>query len=202
MRFTALFEAWHIGDGNYPPLSRGQLVNLSFELGPHAPPEIAHSDLVPQFQHIRDAEYDFVAKVIRNYTRVGGDSLAVLDSGALSFYIASPMAAGFESGMTLRGSGTLLLDHYAWVENVDAYLDPPDLFYTLRVTRVRKVRIPDRFVMRGAKGKSFPTRVLPSELDVADYEELETMLGQTFDEEFYLIGFETVEGESVPRTFL
>ena len=32
MNLTACFESWHIGDGNSPPLSRGDLVSLSFEV--------------------------------------------------------------------------------------------------------------------------------------------------------------------------
>ena len=32
MDIVAVFQTWHIGDGNYPPLEKEQLVNLSFEL--------------------------------------------------------------------------------------------------------------------------------------------------------------------------
>lgn len=37
MQVTAIFESWHIGDGNDPPLTRGALVRLSFELEPASP---------------------------------------------------------------------------------------------------------------------------------------------------------------------
>jgi hypothetical protein len=32
--FFAVFETWHLGDGNYPPIKSGQLANLSFKVEP------------------------------------------------------------------------------------------------------------------------------------------------------------------------
>jgi hypothetical protein len=63
MQVTAIYESWHIEDGNYPPLSRGELVRLSFELErtsltPHrAPPE-------RRLEHLGDAEYRGFAQVL------------------------------------------------------------------------------------------------------------------------------------------
>ncbi|HWS53171.1 MAG TPA: hypothetical protein VN228_03560 [Pyrinomonadaceae bacterium] len=44
MNLTAIFESWHVGDGNYPPLRKGQLVNLSFELEPRGVGEASDAD--------------------------------------------------------------------------------------------------------------------------------------------------------------
>jgi hypothetical protein len=82
------------------------------------------------------------------------------------------------------------------------YSDAPDLFYSLRVARIRKISVPDKFVSRHEKGKSLPRRVGPG--DFAHVEELASMEGQPFDEEFYVIDFDStgVEGTGVALTFI
>ena len=102
--------------------------------------------------------------------------------------------------MRVTGKGTLLLDYYIWVENLARYLNPPDIFFILEVTRIRKVQIPERFIHRSEKGKSGPTRVSPADFGIVI--DLETMVGQKFDEEFYLVDFNEINRRDVPRTFL
>jgi hypothetical protein len=104
-------------------------------------------------------------------------------------------------GTWIEFEGTLMLDHYLWVEFLADYADPPELFYNLRVARIRKVGIPERFVRRHARGISFPTTVSPTDFNTV--EELETMEGQDFTLEFYIIDFDDarLEGVKVPRTF-
>jgi hypothetical protein len=86
-------------------------------------------------------------------------------------------------------------------EFLDDYPDPPDLFYNLRVARIRKVSIPETIVRRSPGGLSYPTTVGPA--DFGTVEELETMEGQEFGPEFYIIDFDDLglEGVEVPRTF-
>ena len=95
-----------------------------------------------------------------------------------------------------------MLDHYVWVENLDSYKDPPDLFYQLRVARIHTIRTPERFVQRHSKGKSFPCSPPPGSYGSEDVAEIESMEGQPFDEEFYLLDL-TDEGVGAPvaRTF-
>jgi hypothetical protein len=70
---TAVFETWHIPDGNYPPLHKGQLVNLSFELEPSVLTK-SSSPKDGKFEQIKGAEYSFAGKVLKVY----GDSLSDL----------------------------------------------------------------------------------------------------------------------------
>jgi hypothetical protein len=65
VQLTAVFETWHIGDGNYPPLRKGQLVNLSFELEPHS---LSKSTFLKdsKFEQIKDADYSFAGMVLRS----------------------------------------------------------------------------------------------------------------------------------------
>jgi hypothetical protein len=201
MQLTAIFESWHIGDGNYPPLRRGMDVNLSFQIEAQTIGEAVSPHEPLALEHSGNAEYRFVADVIRNYPRGDWGAIAVLTTGEFRFYIESREVRNLTIGTRVRGTGTLLLDYYVWVEFLRDYADPPELFYDLRVTRITKVRIPERFVARYEKGKSLPTRVGPADLQPDDYEELETMEGQKFDEEFYLVDFESVEGGAIARTF-
>ena len=104
-------------------------------------------------------------------------------------------------GERVEFAGTLLLDHYIWVEYLHTYPDPPDLFYNLRVTRIRKVTVPERFIARHEGGKALPSRVGPA--DFEKVEDLATMEGQPFDEEFFVIDFDGagLEGANLPLTF-
>jgi hypothetical protein len=69
------------------------------------------------------------------------------------------------------------------------------------VVRIRRVGIPGRFVQHHARGKSYPTRVRPEEFEAVV--DLETMVGQPFDEEFYLIDLDSagLERQRIARTF-
>lgn len=201
MQLTAVFEDWHIDDGNYPPLHTGMEVNLSFQIEPSVPLEMASSAEPLAFNHTGNAEYHFVAEVIRNYPSGDSPPIAVLDTGEFRFYIESGDISQFPVGTRVQGTGILVLDYYIWVEFPEDFPDPPDLFYNLQVVRIAKVRIPERFVTRHARGKSYPARVSPAELRPSDYEELDTMDGQSLDEEFYVVEFESLEGISIPKTF-
>ena len=199
MELTAIFESWHIGDGNYPPLEHEQLVRLSFELTAtrlEAVSESEESRLVSG----GNAEYAGVGRVLRRY-ETEGYSLAVIEAGRFRFYVHGSRAAALKPAMWVHFEGTLLFDHYLWVEFLGRYKDPPDLFYTLRVTRIRRVSIPERFVQRGSRRVSYPTTVSPE--DFGAVEELTTMEGQEFMQEFYIIDFDgtDLQANDVAQTF-
>ena len=199
VELSAIFESWHIGDGNYPPLTRGQLVRLSFELS------TKHLAMVPdhgvsRFEGIGNAEYHGGGRVLRRYN-TDGYSIAVIEAGGFRFYVHGSSAATLTPNSSVEFEGTLLLDHYLWVEFLERYPDPPDLFYNLRVTRIRKVSIPERFVHRTATSVSYPTSVGPS--DYGTVEELTTMEGHEFSREFFIIDCDDqgVDGVELPNTF-
>lgn len=199
MDLTAVFESWHIGDGNYPPLYRGQLVRLSFQLEP-ARLTVDATGTASCLLHVGNAEYRGTGRVLRRYNHEG-KILAVIEADDLRFYVDGPKAVALEADTAVQFEGTLLLDYYAWVEFLERYADPPDLFYNLMVARIRKVGIPDRFVQRSSRSVAYPTRVPPEAF--GSVEELETMVGQHFDQEFYIIDFSdaNLAGIEVPRTF-
>lgn len=201
MHLTAVFEEWHIGDGNYPPLHKGMDVNLAFQVEHSGPLQVAPSGSSLAFEHLGNAEYRFVAKIARIYTSVDSSSIAICETSEFRFYIEHDDMRQFQVGTVVQGTGTLLLDYYIWVEYLSSYPDPPDLFYNLQVERIRKVRISERFIARYERGKSLPTRIPPHELQTGDYEEIDTMEGQNFDECFCDVDFESLQGRSVPRTF-
>ncbi len=202
MRLTAAFESWHIGDGTYPPLHRGKLVRLSFELLADSWTEVGSAS--PRFEHRGDGIYGGEGRVIRRYGgrfRPGSIPLAVVEAGDFRFYISGTAARSLKVGRWISFEGALVLDHYVWVEFLSTYPDPPDLFYNLRV-RIRRVDIPDRFEARYPGGeKALPTLVRPP--DFGSVEEIETMEGQKFDENFFIIDFDGkgLEQADVPNTY-
>jgi hypothetical protein len=83
VKLTAVFESWHIADGNYPPLAAGQPVNLSFEVNPSVV-EQARSGEPESFVHLGGGEYDFTATVLRIYR---DETIIVLESRDFRFYM-------------------------------------------------------------------------------------------------------------------
>jgi hypothetical protein len=135
VKVSAIFEGWHIGDGNYPPLRQSELVNLSFEPVPDRVTRVSASEPENMVQ-ISGAEYQFCAKVLKVY---GGDPpLTVVEAEGFRFHICRfpEKPKHFEEGDKIWGIGSLSLDCYLWVEFLHKYVDAPDLFYKLRITGI------------------------------------------------------------------
>lgn len=204
MDLCAVFETWHLADGNYPPLKRGQLVNLSFEIEPDA---LALADkTAPRFHHCGQAEYEFTGVVLRVYDQASTDRIVVLEADQFRFYINSPMTEGIKRGDMVIGRGTLVLDHYIWVEFLSTYRDPPDLFYQLRVTDICRVRIPERLIVRSGLNVSLPTRAKPEGYGQGALSHVEAITSGEADGEYvcFVIQFSDLEipSEAIGRTFL
>jgi hypothetical protein len=185
MRIVAIFESWHVGDGNYPPFDRGQSVTLSFEVG-----ELKIGSTAPTefwFKSYQDATCEFSGAILGRY-----EGLAAVEAGQFRFYVHGPATDHLERGARISGSGTLALDHYAWFEQVRSFTNPPNLFFETKIARIRKVQIPERFIQRHPRGKTMPTTVGPAEYTGEDVKELSTMKGQNFDEEFYLLDLDVL----------
>lgn len=201
MELFAVFETWHIGDGNYPPLKRDQLVNLSFEVEPEVMKR-AQSDAPLEFHHLGQARYEFTGIVLRVYKQ-GGDRcpLVVIEAGGFRFYMDSELANAFGPGDVLTGRGTLLFDHYIWVEFLSSYPDPPDLFCKLRVGRIWLRKIPERFISRSGRSTASPTYVQPEDYGPDDIAEVDAVSTEDFVD--YVIQFSDcdIPNETIARTF-
>ena len=204
MQLTAIFETWHIPDGNYPPLQRGQLVNLSFEVEPHSLSKSTSSN-ADKFEQVKDAEYSFVGLVLEVYLDPPSSPIVVVQAGDFRFYMNSFPAgtASLGEGDRCEGYGRLLVDHYIWVEFLSSYDDPPNLFYPLKLTRIRSVKIPDSFISRSEKGMSGPTSLSPELYAAKAITEVERMENVEENWLFYVVDFDdsTVGATSIPLTF-
>lgn len=192
------FEEWYLGDGTYPPLHRGEKVNLSFYI-PTNDYRVAETQ-ESYFTQVKDSVYSFGGQVIRNYKESDGQ-LIIVDTGTLKFYMEIP---GNKLSLTVRqficGTGPLLIDYYAWVENLRNYENPPDLFYNFTVDNIRKVQIPEKFIHRHDKSVAHPSSLNPtdySENDVIEIEDMRTDDGST---SFYLLSLKAIN-EQIPKTF-
>jgi hypothetical protein len=211
LELTAVFESWHLGDSNYPALTKGMLVNLSFEVQIETM-EVSWSESPLSLIHQGQGGYRFVARVIRLYD--GDDrytDIAVLDAGDLRFYANGPRVQELAVGRTVVATGTLMLDHYLWVEYLDRYDDPPDLFYELRVERLIEVCIPERYITRQELGMGSPASLSPEQYGPEDSVEVEAMVrGRKYPRSleeyrpvFWIVDFSDRDVEpGVPRTFI
>ncbi len=173
VELCAVFETWHLGDGNYPAFKTGMPVNLSFEIQPTELTKAPHWT-PPHLHHTGGGEYNFVGQVLRVYT-TGGIALAVIETGEFRFYIYSKKAASLAQGDAVSGRGTLVLDHYIWVEYLRTYPDPPDLFYSLSVDRIQRIQTPQRLITRGNNLLTYPTHVAPSEYTPEDAQDVDAI---------------------------
>jgi hypothetical protein len=207
MKLTAIFEEWHLGDGNYPPLSKQDLVRLAFQM--EVPPtefsleEISSSE-VERFEHRGFAEYAFAATLLRVYENTSEVPLGVFEADCFRFYVEHRSISSLQTGRRYRGTGTLLLDYYIWTEFLEQYENPPDLFYNLLVTQILRVAIPERFINRKGTSKAMPSRATKNQVDAECISEVETMTSQGPGEEFYIVEFDDsgLEGVHVQKTFI
>src|SRR5215510_2433004 len=171
MQITVVFEHWHLGDGNYPAFAVGDEARLSFEFDVSSVEPIA-DDVGDQVQQLRDAEYEIVGRVLRQYPDGVSSTFPVVEAGWLRFYCPASAAADLPVGTKARLRGRLALDHHQWVEFLERYADPPDLFYPVRVARVRQVHIPDRFISRSERSVASPTVISTQDYNLSDVREM------------------------------
>ncbi|MFZ0882801.1 MAG: hypothetical protein WAN14_05345 [Candidatus Acidiferrales bacterium] len=203
MQLTAVFETWHLGDGNYPPLHKGQLVRLSFEFMPDT---LVKTGPQPgKFEHIKDGGYKFAGIVLKIYGDPPSGRIVVVQADDFRFYINSfpPESAPLKEGDRCEGTGNLLFDHYIWVQFLANYKDPPDLFYSLRVTSIRAVKIPESFISRTKNAQAGPASLALDEYTEEDITEVEKMEDFKVDWSFFLVALDDsgVGTVNVPRTF-
>jgi hypothetical protein len=196
MKLTAVFEHWHLGDGNYPAFSVGDEGRLSFELG-IASVDLVPADASPAFEHVRDAEYAVTARVIRLYSFGGGSPFPVFEaSDGMRFFSPASPTSDFILDSVVRLRGTLMLDHYQWVEFLGRYNDPPGLFYSVRVARIRRIVIPKRFVKRDDRSVGHPTSLSPDDYAANAYDDVQTIEESPEGPSFSLIDFEMLPDRS------
>ena len=199
MKLTAVFEHWHLGDGNYYAFAVGDAVRLSFEFDiDHM--ELALPDAPVSVEQIRDAEYAVTARVIRRYADGIDSPFPVLDAGTLRFYVPSRLASELLPNSVVHLRGTFALDHYLWVEFLDRYADAPNLFYDVRVVRIRRVAIPESFIHKTERSMSFPTSLRPEDYSSDGYEDVAKVEKRSDGPSFSLIDFETLPAGSVGST--
>jgi hypothetical protein len=201
MELTVVFESWLVPDGKYPPLVVGDEIRIALEVAPSAL-ETADASVPLGYQSCGDGEYTLCACVLRVYHGDFGSS-AAFDAGGLRFYVTNFTGKFLREGEHVQITGTLLVDQYAWSEDVGTAPDAPDLFHNFRVRRIRQVRLPERFVARHARGKTHPARLGPADYGPEDVYEVDSMVGASFDEEFYLLDLDArgLETKSLPPTF-
>lgn len=195
----ATFEEWYLGDGTYPPLFKGQKVNLSFYIASRD--KSIHSTGQYLFEQIKYSDYKFCGKVIRNY--VDKDKqIIIVDVGNFKFYIEEfDTTFNPTLGQFISGHGQLLLDYYIWVENIREYSNAPNIFYNFKVNSILRVTIPEKFINRYENGLSSPTSLSTEDYSDNEVEEIEDMRDDhQSSSEFYLLNLRFLN-EDIAQTF-
>ena len=195
----ATFEEWYLGDGTYPPLHKGQKVNLSFCIN-SAEKSIVRDENY-RFEQIKHSDYKFCGKVIRHYSDPH-KQIMIIDAGEFKFYIEEHNT-GFKPsvGQFISGRGMLLLDYYIWVENIREYADPPNIFYNFEVDGILRVTIPERFIHRRESGFATPASLSTNDYTDNEVQEIEDMSNDHSSTEFYLLNLKFIK-EDIPQTFI
>jgi hypothetical protein len=198
MKLTALFELWHLDDGNYPPFHTGQLVNLTFQMFLTKLDNSKEGDS-QYFEHRGDAVYRFAGCILGNYKDYGYPSIVAIEAKGFRFFIDDARVASIASGDLIAGEGLLGLDTYDWVEFISGFKEVPDLFYNLEVKRIRKIYN----LQPPADVSAAP--LLQAEEDITDMdahdEKGESVLLGSLD---CIIDFDSDghEDKNIPRTFI
>jgi hypothetical protein len=191
------FEEWHLGDGNYPPLHRGQKVNFSFYIS--LTDKKVSDSAECYFRKVKHSDYTFCGEVIRNYNSDHESQIIIVDTGIFKFYIEDA-SFSVKVGQFITGQGSLLIDYYIWVEYLSSYVDPPELFYSFIVDGISKVKIPEKFIYRHDKGYSAPTSLSPTDYSDNDLIEIEDMRNDKSETSFYLLNLKRIN-ENIAKTF-
>ncbi|WP_324677868.1 hypothetical protein [Hymenobacter sp. GOD-10R] len=192
------FERWYLGDGTYPPLHNGQKVNLSFYVSTNDL-KIDNTQLC-YFKQLYNSDYSFCGQIIRNY-QDEDSQLVIIDTSTVKFYIELPIQE-FKAvvGQFVSGTGQLLVDYYMWVENLENYQNPPNLFYNFIVDKIREVIVPEKYIIRADRSISYPSSLSAKDYSENDIVEVESMDNNSENISFYLLDLKEI-AEDVPRTF-
>lgn len=203
MRLTVTFETWLIGDGVYPPLGRGQFVNIALQLQTR---EIRRGSRTAAlcWQPLEEAKYCVVAEVLGVFRGDRDEPTVALDAGGLRMYVEDCKLNNLEPGDRVEAVGILTFDYYWWSEIVSLEQDAPDLFHKFYIERIRRVPIPTRFIRRTNNTVISPTRVDGSEWESERIEDVMRMAAESEGFDFYLLDLEDgpAAGRAIPRTFI
>ena len=203
MRLTVTFETWLIGDGVYPPLARGQLVNIALQLQTS---EIrrASQTVALGWEPLEEAKYRIVAEVLGVFCGDRDEPTVALDTGGFRMYVENCKLKDLRLRDRIEATGTLGFDYYWWSESVSLEPDAPDLFHKFYIERIRRVPIPTRFIRRSNKSVTSPTRVDASEWESERIEAVATMGDESEAFDFYLLDLDDgpAAAHPVPRTFI
>jgi hypothetical protein len=134
VRLTAILEAWTINDGNYPEMSVGMFVNLAFEMSLF---RLEREFFGETWTTLGDARYRFSGTVIQRYEEP--EPLVILRASTLAFFSEGEAISDLSVGNTVSGEGVLIVDYYAWTEDLKEREAPADIFYDLVIERIRRL---------------------------------------------------------------
>jgi hypothetical protein len=194
LSICSTFEEWYIEDGNYPPLKKGDKVNLSFNM------QIKNIEIIEDeiynFNKIKYSEYEFSGKVIYNYS-----SIIIIDTNNFMFYIENKKNLDIPLNAFVKGNGKLLVDYYVWVGNYGKRGEnPPDIFYNFKIDKILEINILENYIQETKNGFTLPCSLTSDYFNDTDIGEIDKMdIEKGFS--FYLLVLTEIN-EQIKRTYL
>lgn len=204
MRIDAIFESWLVGDGNYRPPVIGDTGSLVLEFWSRlSVPGTGR----PHIESVGRPEYRVTATVTGRHVS-DNKLLLTLDAAGLQFYwISDGVGERAEIGVTLTLTGIFKFDHYLWswrsLRREWGSEDPRDLFYDVRVERIRVVRVPERFITRSERVTSGPTIVGPEQYADEDVRDVQSAGDHLASFSFFIVELEVTSAQParLPRLY-
>jgi hypothetical protein len=189
-----IFEEWFIDDGGYPPLKKGQKVNLSFEMFLHNF-EIVGEEVFT-FDQIKNAEYSFSGRVIYKHAHI-----IIIDTLSFKFYIETDRynIGHISEGQFLKGNGDIHMDSYVWVLCLESYKNHPNIFYNLVVENIFEVTISKNYIVSVGNTVRFPCSLRNDKYSDNDVKEV-NRIGSDEGLVFYLLNLKEIN-ETVEKTY-
>jgi hypothetical protein len=198
LSLCAMFEDWLIEDGDYPPLEKGQNVNLSFRV--FSDNIKVEKNNIYVFDQKKYSKYNFSGKII--YKNL---DIIIVDSMYLKFYIENDSKRNnllnISVGQFIKGSGVLKVDPYAYrmeIYRKDENL--PEIFYNLIVEKIFELKIPEKYIKRNGGSESGPSSLPINEYKNINLKEIVKMdsMGEFIS---YLLNLNEIS-ENIEKTFI
>jgi len=166
LSLCAVFEDWLLEDGTYPPLEKGQKVNLSFWIDLN---EIKiEENNIYEFEQIKYSEYNFCGKIIYKHP-----NHIIFDAGYFKFYTEKKDIVNISVGQFIKGNGILKVNPYIdWTEVLDKNKNRPDIFYNLIIDKIFELKTPEKYITRKGGSESGPSSLPINEYINVDKKEV------------------------------
>ena len=179
------FEEWCITDGTYPPLAKGQDIELS--LGIQLFERKKSNREIFFLRQLKHSDYEFCGQIVWDFSE-DNNRIIVVDCRKLLFYVEfEDKSSTLLIGEFLYGRGQLFADHGIWDDCYNNIDNAPAISSIYKITRISRVKNPDNFINKFENGFSTPTSLSSNNYDDRHIEEIDAITEKQSSISFFLL---------------